>query len=158
AAEDLHGGMALLGRRVLIGSEDRVDGGVEGAQDGSGRRRPAAVGPGLGVGEDLPDLMPGVMKSAGNLANAHAVAMRAANFTVVAHRQHPCLRSPKTSACEVSSRTEVAGVGPFWAPISTLHLGPFCAPITSRSCPTRRRRSADHSGPARSTKPVEERA
>ena len=34
------------------------------------------------------------MEGAGDLANAHAVAMREANLGVVVHRQHPCLRSP----------------------------------------------------------------
>ena len=38
AAEELHGGVALLGRRLLVGGKDGVDGGVEGTEDrGRGR-------------------------------------------------------------------------------------------------------------------------
>src|SRR5438477_10240937 len=75
------------------------------------------------------------MESTGEFANGHAVAVREANLGIVVHRQHPCLRSPGTSVCEVRSRTEAAGVGPFCAPILTLQVGPFCAPIAIGGCP-----------------------
>jgi hypothetical protein len=58
AAVQLHGGMALLGRRLLVRGEDGVDEGVVCAEDrGRGRLGPG-VGAGLGLGEDLPDLAP----------------------------------------------------------------------------------------------------
>jgi len=56
AAEDLHGGVALLGWRVFIGGEDGVDDGVKGAEDGGRGRLGAGIGLGLGLGEDLPTL------------------------------------------------------------------------------------------------------
>ena len=42
-AEDLHGGVPLLGRGVLIGGEDGVDDGVKRAQHGRRRRLGAGV-------------------------------------------------------------------------------------------------------------------
>src|SRR5262249_24077091 len=83
----------LLARGVLVGGQDGVDDAVEGTQH-RGRWGPSArVLLGLGLGQDLADLAPGVAEGAGDLANAHAVAEGAANPAVVVHRQHPCLRS-----------------------------------------------------------------
>src|SRR5207249_1695822 len=62
AAVQLHGGVTLLGRGLLIGGEDGVDDGVHGAEDGGGRRLAAGVGPGLGLCEDLSHLGAGVME------------------------------------------------------------------------------------------------
>src|SRR5262249_28421975 len=93
AAEELHGGVPLLGRRLLILGEDGVDEGVEGAEDGSGRGLGAGVGLGLRVGEDLADLAAGGPGSAGGLADWQSVAVCQSDLGVVVHRQHPCLRS-----------------------------------------------------------------
>src|SRR5262245_40283826 len=92
AAEDLHGGVPLLGWGLLVLGEDGVDGGVEGAEHGGGRGLLARVGPGLRLLQGLADLAPGVAEGAGDLANASAVAVRATDGAVVVHRQHPCLR------------------------------------------------------------------
>src|SRR5262249_16226045 len=98
AAVELHGGGALLGRGLLRGGQGGGGGGGGRARGrGRGRGRPGVGGgggAGLGLGEDLPDLAPGVVEGAGDVANAHAVAVRAADVSVLVHRQHPCLRSP----------------------------------------------------------------
>jgi hypothetical protein len=50
------------------------------------------VGPGvgsrLGLFEDLTDLPSGVMKSARDLSDGHAIASGAANCSVIVHRKH----------------------------------------------------------------------
>src|SRR5262249_11763416 len=103
AAEDLHGGVTLLGRGVLVSGQDVVDNLVKGTQYGRGRRLGARVRGGLWLGEDLADLPPRVAEDPGDLAYAHAVAVREANPGVVVHRQHPCLRS-----------VEPLGDWPYW--------------------------------------------
>ena len=50
AAEDLHGGVTLLGRGILVGGENGVDDRVKGAQNRGGRRFGARVGLGLQAG------------------------------------------------------------------------------------------------------------
>jgi hypothetical protein len=93
AAEELPGGVPLLGRGLLIGGQEGVDDGVQAAEDGGGWWLGARGGRGLGVGEDLAHLVPGVVEGAGDLVNGHAIAVREADLGVVVHRQHPCLRS-----------------------------------------------------------------
>ena len=53
AAEDLHGGVPLLGRGVLVGGQDWSMSGVERAEDGRAAASSAGVGIGLGCVEDL---------------------------------------------------------------------------------------------------------
>src|SRR5262249_18081829 len=103
AAEDLHGGVTLLGRGVLVSGQDVVDNLVKGTRYGRGRRVGARVRGGLWLSEDLADLPPRVAEDPGDLAYAHAVAVREANPGVVVHRQHPCLRS-----------VEPLGDWPYW--------------------------------------------
>ncbi len=93
----------------------------------------ACVGRGLGLARICADL--GVA-SDGRCGRSRECScrrgMRDANLAVVIHRQHPCLRSPKSFlAREASSRTDAAGVGPFYMPISLRGVGPFYAPITT---------------------------
>src|SRR5262245_33899737 len=68
SAEDLHGGVTLLGWRILISEQDGVDNRVEGAEYGSGRQLASRVGLGLYLGECLTDLAPRVMEGAGDSA------------------------------------------------------------------------------------------
>ena len=64
AAKDLHGRVALLGRRVLVVSNNRVDDAVKGAKNRGRRRLGPRVRPRLCLGQNLPNLLPGVMKGA----------------------------------------------------------------------------------------------
>src|SRR5262245_11294073 len=84
--------MTLLGRGVLVVGENGLDDAVERTQNRGRRGLGACVGLGLGLGQHLADLAPRVPEHAGDLANAHAVAVRAANLAMIVHRQHPCLR------------------------------------------------------------------
>jgi hypothetical protein len=94
AAMNLSRRVALLGRSEFIGLEDGIDDGMKGSQNRSRRRFGACVATRLGFLKDLPNLASGVMKSASDVANAHAVAMGESNRCVMIHRKHPCLRSP----------------------------------------------------------------
>src|SRR3954447_3565154 len=76
AAEHLHGGVPLLGRGVLVVGQDLVDDRMERPQDWCGPVVGPCVGMGLGLGEDLADLPPGVMKGARDLSDGHAIASR----------------------------------------------------------------------------------
>ncbi len=93
AAEDLHGGVTLLGRGVLVGGEDGVDDGVEGPKAGAGGGW-AGCRAGVGGGRRLADVVPPEAELPGDLPNAHAVAVRQANVGVVVHRQHPSSLRP----------------------------------------------------------------
>src|ERR1044071_9383773 len=112
--------MALFGRSLFILGQDGINDGVKGTEDRSVGWLGSCVRSGLGVLEDVADLTSGVMKGAGDLVNAHAVAMCAANLAIVVHRQHPYLRSPKAPGWGASSRTDAAGVGPFYSPLLSL--------------------------------------
>ena len=75
----------------------------------------------------LPDLPPRMMKGPGDLANAHAIAMRPPNASKIVHRKHPCLR--KLQLWAKLQHAEEKAVGPISAPISP----PTRVPFTSRS-------------------------
>ena len=64
AAEHLHGGVSLLGRGLLIVGEDLVDDRPERPQDRSGSLLGPGIGLRLGLGQDLTNLPPTVMKPA----------------------------------------------------------------------------------------------
>jgi hypothetical protein len=63
AAEHLHGGVPLLGGSVLVGGQDLVDDRLKWAEDGGGPLPGLGVGEGLGLAQDLADLVPGVMNA-----------------------------------------------------------------------------------------------
>jgi len=87
-AEEFGGGMPLLAGGVFVGPEDLINDGLERVQDRG--QRAALVASGLGLGEDLPDLAPRVMKPAGQFADAHVLqAMGLANACVLVHGDHP---------------------------------------------------------------------
>src|SRR5512143_703670 len=88
AAEHLHGSVPLLGRGVLVVGQDLVDDRPERPQDRGGSLVSPGVGSRLGLGEDLTNLPPGVMKRARDLADGHAIASGAANRSVIVHRKH----------------------------------------------------------------------
>jgi hypothetical protein len=132
ATVQLHGGVTLLGRGLLVIGEDGVDDGVEGAQDRGGGWLAAGAGLGLGTGEDLADLAAGMSEGARAVADRHAVAVRQSDVGVVVHRPHPCLRSvgPLSdgaywNGCGWGGSILLADLGP--------GVGPFCAPITTRT-------------------------
>src|SRR5262249_52529301 len=110
ATEDLHGGVALLGWCRFVLCEDGIDERMEGPADGCGVRLGARVRPRLGLAEGLADLVARVVVGAGDVANAHAVAVREADLGVVVHGQHPCLRCRAHQVMALIA-TEAAGVG-----------------------------------------------
>jgi hypothetical protein len=86
--ENLGNRVPLLARRLLVGADDGVDDGFEGIDDG--RHRPPLIRLGLRLTEDLPNLPPGMVKLAGQLANAQLVnAMRLSDARVLVHLDHP---------------------------------------------------------------------
>src|SRR3954462_13709350 len=130
AAEHLHGGVPLLGRGVLVVGQDLVDDRVEWPQDRCGPVVGPCVGMGLGFGEDLTNLPPGMMKRARDLADGHAIASGAANCSVIVHRKHiltserdrcPGRHQPKRRRLRwvPFTRSFRPWVGPFYALIST---------------------------------------
>jgi hypothetical protein len=85
--EHLGSGMPLFGRRGLVVDQDLIDERVERPEDRRGSVVGPGIGAGLGIGEDLPDLPPGVVKGARDLADGHAIASGASNRSVVVHRK-----------------------------------------------------------------------
>ena len=110
APEHLGGGMPLLGRRGLVVDQDLVDDRVERPQDRGGSVVGPGIGAGLGLGEDLPDLPPGVMKGAHDLADGHAIASGASNRSVIVHRKH-ILTSVKDRVSRKTSSLNGGGYG-----------------------------------------------
>ena len=88
AAKHLLGGVPLLGRGLLVIGQDLVDDRMERTQDGCGTAPGLKGRHRLGLLQDLPDLVPRMMEGARNLADAHAIAMRPANCSVIVHRKH----------------------------------------------------------------------
>jgi hypothetical protein len=88
AAKHLLGGVPLLGRGVLVLGQDLVDDRLERPQNGCGAVPGLTSGYGLRLLQDLADLGPRVMESARNLADAHGIAMRSADCSVIVHRKH----------------------------------------------------------------------
>jgi hypothetical protein len=86
--ENLGDRVPLLARRVLVGAKDLVNHRLERIDDR--RHRPALVLLGLGLGENVTNLPPRMMKLAGQLANAQLVdAMRLSDARVLVHLDHP---------------------------------------------------------------------
>src|SRR5689334_2407723 len=79
ATEDLHGGVALLGGRLLVVGQDAVDDRLEGTEDGGGSVPGVRAGPGLAMGQDLPDTPARVSELTGDLPDGEAIAARPAN-------------------------------------------------------------------------------
>ena len=88
AAEDLGGGVPLLGRGVLVVGEDLVDDRLERPEQRGDPVPGRWEGIGLGMLEDLPDGVPGVPEFAGDLPDGHAIAMGPPDGAVVVHRKH----------------------------------------------------------------------
>jgi hypothetical protein len=87
-AENLGDRVPLLAGRVLVGLNDGVDDRLE--RIDHRRHRPALVLFGLGLGQDVANLPPRMMKLAGQLANAQLVdAMRLSDARVLVHLDHP---------------------------------------------------------------------
>jgi hypothetical protein len=64
--EDLHGRVPLLNRGQFVGSQDLVDDRLERAQLGGVGFLGPGVRLGLGAGQGLPDIPPGMMERSGN--------------------------------------------------------------------------------------------
>src|SRR4051812_32629389 len=83
-----------------------------------------------GLAEGLADLGARVPEGAGDLADAHAVAVRQTDLGVVFHLQHPCLRRARPFR-----RSAYCNRGRWGGSILLADPAPqvvlFCAPITS---------------------------
>jgi len=91
--EDPHRRVALLWRRRVIGRENLVDKAKERPQLRVVLSLPLQIRRRLTIPlENGPNLPTRVMKSPGDLANAHPIAIRPANPCVMIHRKHPILR------------------------------------------------------------------
>ena len=142
AAKHLGGGVPLLGRGLLVVGQDLVDDGLKGAQDGCGAVPGLGERIGLGLGQDLADLVPRVMEHARDRADGHAIAVRPADRSVIIHRKHiPNLRETGWGVKKSQSTRRVLGwvrfrrsfcprVGPFYA-LTSIHPG--AAPNPGRS-------------------------
>jgi hypothetical protein len=87
-AMDLGGGVPLLGWGLGVGVQDGVNDRLEAIQQRG--QRPTLVGFGLGVCEDLFDLVARVMKLPRQFANAHLVdAMSPSDTCIFVHLDHP---------------------------------------------------------------------
>ena len=94
AAEELRGGVPLLGRGLHVGVEDGVNDLAE-RPEGGGRPRPGlGVGRGFGVVQGFADGVPPDAELPGDLPNAEAVAVRLPDGREVVHRTHPSSLRP----------------------------------------------------------------
>jgi len=88
-----HRRVTLLRRLLLVCRENLVDQTNELTQLGAVLFLPRRIRRRLTIPpESCPNLSARVMKSPGDLANAHPIAIRPANPCVVIHRKHPILR------------------------------------------------------------------
>jgi hypothetical protein len=88
APENLGDRVPLLAGRVLVGTHNLVNHRLERIDDR--RHWPALILLGLGLGQDVANLPPRMMKLAGQLANAQLVdAMRLSDVRVLVHLDHP---------------------------------------------------------------------
>lgn len=89
-AIDLHGGVSLFARGVLVGIEDVIDETAEGPEDGCvarlGRLRDR-----LGLSESFEDGLGRVMKFLGDLSDGSLIATELPDLGMLIHREHPCL-------------------------------------------------------------------
>src|SRR3954470_17166092 len=108
--EHLGSGMPLLGWRGLVVDQDLIDDRVERPEDRRGSVVGPGIGSGLGIGEYLPDLPPGVVKGARDLADGHAIASCASNRSVIVHRKH-ILTSVKDRMSRKTSSLSGGGYG-----------------------------------------------
>lgn len=115
-AKQLGHRVPLLARRLGVAPKNLVNDRLERVDHR--RRRPTPIRLRLGMTEDLPNLPPRVMKTAGQFPNAHSFQrMRLANTCIFVHFDHPpppCSWSP----AKATSLPEVLRVGPFSMRIS----------------------------------------
>jgi hypothetical protein len=91
--EDPHCRVALFPRRLVVCRENLVDEAKELPQLPVMLTLPLRIRRRLTIPlENCPNLPTRVMKSPGDLANAHPIAIRPANPCVMIHRKHPILR------------------------------------------------------------------
>src|SRR5512135_2730345 len=87
-AEDLRGGVPLLGRGGFVVAQDLVDDRVIRSQPG-GRTVPGQrLGMWAGILEGMPDGPSGVPELAGDLSDGHAIASGPANRAIIVHGNH----------------------------------------------------------------------
>jgi hypothetical protein len=91
--EEAATGMPLFGRRLLIVGKNLLDDVVIAAELGGRRVAEPSKRLRLRVGQNFADLAARMMKSAGDGANAHTIAMGLANPCIFVHREHPWLLS-----------------------------------------------------------------
>jgi hypothetical protein len=101
ATVDLSGGVALLGRSVLVVGEDLVDDRLDRSEPGS-----------LSVA--VPDGFACVSELSGDLSDGHAIATSPANRAIVIHRKHVLgLREGDPIPVGTFTLTKAAAVGSF---------------------------------------------
>src|SRR5262245_23041332 len=84
----LHGGVALLGRSVLVIGQNLVDRGVKRSEDRGLSAHGPRDGVRLRVPQDLADRVSRTIKLESQSLDGHAIAMGAPNGTVFVHRKH----------------------------------------------------------------------
>jgi hypothetical protein len=114
--KDLHGGVALLGRRLLVIAKNGFDERMKLPQLGRRIRVTPTVRGGLRLAKYFADGATGVMKLLGDFMNAHAILMSSTYLAKLVHLKHPSLHG--WNSVSEFQLTEDAGVGPFSAPIS----------------------------------------
>ncbi len=80
AAEDLAGGVPLLGRRGPVVRENVIDNGAEGPEHGGRARHRERVGLGLGTPQRLADRVAGDAQLPSDRANAQPLAVQSPNL------------------------------------------------------------------------------
>ena len=127
--------MTLLGRRLLVRGQNRVDPLLVDFGQHPPRTRPAErVRLGFRRLKRLPDLSPGMAEGPGNLANAHPIPVCTTYPAVVFHLQHPRLRFARRPSLKTGMPAyEVRCGGPEFNADLAGGVGPVSMPMSIRT-------------------------